>query len=414
MACAAARLPRVEEMLEIQPEVRGFLTLSTCNRVDVYLEVGAGAEKQIRELLCGTFFPPSAAQGTSPGAPQPLFASGTEAITHIFRVACGLDSMVVGEREITGQLRRAHLRAINAHTSSAALNRITEAALHTSRQVARNTGLASAGRSVVAQALHLCRDVWENDPARVSVLLLGTGAYAGAGVAALRARQIERIAVYSKSGRAQLFARSHNVQAVSDADLPQMLQSCDLVISCRGLNAPVLTYGQLADIGGRRTSVLPILDLALQRDVEKTARSLPFIKLIDLETVKESVPEVAVKHLEAAKEIISRGVADLERKLTACRADSAVVALRSFIGGMCAEEIERIPCKDTYTKADLEYALRHFANRVAHIPSVGVRKAAVAGEQGEYLQALHAVFGVELSSAAAENGCVPDRRIRES
>ncbi|MFD0867268.1 glutamyl-tRNA reductase, partial [Tessaracoccus lubricantis] len=164
----AADIDGVVDRLRNVPEITGAVVLSTCNRVEVVLDTtGEAAPGHLRAALNEHFDTPPA---------WDLYL-GEAALGHVFRVAAGLDSMVVGEREIAGQLRRALMDAQDLGHTSLPLNIAVEEALKTSRRIARETSLEGAGRSVVSAGLDLI-DLPDWSSARV--LIVGTGSYAGA------------------------------------------------------------------------------------------------------------------------------------------------------------------------------------------------------------------------------------------
>ncbi|GAA1865008.1 glutamyl-tRNA reductase [Myceligenerans crystallogenes] len=215
--------------------VVGAVVISTCNRFELYLDVDAPldgdsvrhATRHVAELVAGE-------SGVTTQAAVDSFTvrTGPEVSAHLFAVAAGLDSMVVGEREIAGQVKRSLAVAREQETTSKTLELLFQTASRTSKQVGTRTELGGAGRSVVSLALDLAEEGalprWDN----VRAILIGTGSYAGASVAALRARGCEDIRVYSRSGRAGTFAESHDVEPVDD--LVEALADADLVVSCSG------------------------------------------------------------------------------------------------------------------------------------------------------------------------------------
>ncbi|NHB84974.1 hypothetical protein G7085_11105 [Tessaracoccus sp. HDW20] len=219
---ASARADGLAERVLSEPSVRGAVVMSTCNRVEVLADVDG---PPLRPLLAEHF-------GADLGWDLSI---GEPALRHVFEVAAGLDSMVVGEREIAGQLRRALTDAQRAGHSSLPLSVALEEALKTSRQIANQTTLDAAGRSIVTEGLALLGPVaW----ADARILLVGTGSYAGAVVAQLRRNGARHLTVHSASGRGESFAASHGVMVADD--LTKALLSADVVVTCRGRGAVVL------------------------------------------------------------------------------------------------------------------------------------------------------------------------------
>ena len=326
-----ARLSRVDnlgpKLMRALPYLRGAVVVRTCNRLAILVDAPrrlAGSDA----ARAGSACPGSAVSGSVPAgstrlgsntapagsgsapavaddvravlahcAELPLeqvhlrHLAGHKAHLDLFATAAGLESMVVGEREIAGQLRRAFHAAWEEDTLSCDLGRALENASRTRRLVATHTGLASSGLSVVAVGLDLAAQALQDAKLRplkeAQVVLVGTGAYAGATVTALRELGATNVRVYSRSERAQLFAQGRGIGWVDEAGLGQALDAADLVVTCRGLGSPVLTR----EIVQRVKTPLVILDLALQRDVEAAVADLAGISYIDLLSVQRAVPQ---------------------------------------------------------------------------------------------------------------------------
>ena len=308
--------------------------------------------------------------------------------------------MVIGEREIAGQMRRAAHTAWEDGTLSCDLGRAAERASATSRRVATETGLAGAGRSVVAVGLDMAAAhlrPWEG----ARVLIVGTGAYAGATVSALHALGASDVAVYSTSGRAREFAEGRGIGWVDAAGLPSALERAHLVVTCRGLGSPVLTRDMAAQAG--RTVVL---DLALMRDTESSVASLPNITLIDLPTIQASVPAVDADALTRARAIIDEEVSSFERGLGARSMDPVVRHLRSRVFRIVEEEIDRLG-EDPLSTDDAARALRHLAARLIHNPTVMARRAGEESQQERYLEALGVVLGIDETTLISGDDAAP-------
>ena len=374
------------------PHARGVMVLRTCNRVTIYVDAPASSDPHAlkdaveREL---------ATAARAPRADVQLrHLWGRDSLIDLFATASGLESMVIGEREIAGQMRRAAHTAWEDGTLSCDLGRAAERASATSR-VATETGLAGAGRSVVAVGLDMAAahlGPWED----TLVLIVGTGAYAGATVSALNALGASDVAVYSTSGRAREFAQGRGIGWVSAADLPAALEHADLVVTCRGLGSPVLTRDMAAASGPT-----VVLDLALMRDTESSVASLSNVTLIDLPTIQASVPTADADALTRSRAIIDEEVTSFERGLGARSMDPVVRHLRSRVFRIVEEEIDRLGDAPLSTD-DAARALRHLAARLIHNPTVMARRAGEESQQERYLEALSVVLGIDETALTSE------------
>ncbi|MDD9206679.1 glutamyl-tRNA reductase [Georgenia sp. 10Sc9-8] len=393
--------------------VRGVVTLATCNRLEVYVETDdvATAVPAVHRAV-------AAASGVEPERAAALLRQVDErdAVAHLFAVAAGLDSMVVGEREITGQVRRALQAARRDGTASPLLERLFQHAARTAREVALGTDLARAGRSVVSVALDLAaahaercsRDVERppQDPATGPVpraaldgtraLLVGTGSYAGASLAALRERGCTEVVVWSASDRAPDFAARHGIEALPSERLLDGLTTADLVLTCRGTGATVLDV-DLVDRAMRRRSgpdPLVVLDLALHRDVDPAVAGLEDVVHLDLATVRQHTPEATAVEIERARALVDGGVRRFHDDVAARAMDRAVVALREHVEAAVADELARLPAGQAVPADRVERALRRLAARLTHEPTVRARSAGREGRAAEHLEALEQALGL--------------------
>ena len=378
-------------LMRSMPNTRGVMVLRTCNRVTIYVDAPASADPHTikdtveRELATASHTPRQDV--------RLRHLWGHDGLVDLFSTAAGLESMVIGEREIAGQMRRAARTAWEDGTLSCDLGRAAERASATSRRVATETGLAGAGRSVVAVGLDMAAahlGPWE----ATRVLIVGTGAYAGATVSTLNALRASDVSVYSTSGRAREFAAGRGIGWVDGADLPTALTRADLVVTCRGLGSPILTRDMAAASG--RTVVL---DLALMRDTDDSVGSLPNVTLIDLPTIQASVPAADADALNHARAIIDEEVSSFERGLGARSMDPVVRHLRSRVFRVVEEEIDRLGDAPLSTD-DAARALRHLAARLIHNPTVLARRAGEESQQERYLEALGVVLGIDEATLA--------------
>lgn len=397
VAAASVRAPELLAKCRQKGNLTGAVLLATCNRVEVLIE----AENPPLDLL--TAFP---------GAP---ILSGVDAASHLFRVACGLDSMVVGEREIVGQVRRATEVARQEGTLTPALSKLIQSALAVSKKVATATALTGRGRSIVEVGLGIAEETL-GDLNGARVVLVGTGSYAGASVAALRDRGVRDIAVHSQSGRAQAFSRGHGTRPIDPDGLDEALTAADLLVSCRGTGQPVLHSRQLQVLAQRRATSTPahddfssaantvesahsrrplvVLDLALRPDIAP-GESVPHgVVRIDLDTIAQRLPSADADHVSAAQRLVDEAVTAYARERQGRGVDAAVVELRKKTREMLDEEIARLSGLEVAERERTADALTHFAARLLDVPCRRARQAVGDGNATGYLEGLQVVLGV--------------------
>ena len=328
--------------------VEGLVTLATCNRLEFMIDSPKVPESHLRLRLAREL----------DSQPDWVVYEGEDALTHLFRVASGLESMVVGEREITGQLRRALKAAQASGDASGTLTSVINAALHTSRRVSAETRLQESGRSVVSVGLDMTGITdWGNQ----RVLLVGTGSYAGAVVAALRQRGAGTIFVHSSSGRAIGFAERHAITPALDLD--SALGRATLVVTCRGSATPVVTTANLKD-----ATPTVLLDLSLQPDVDPAVAFFPGITLLDLTAIQAAISPTWAADSAHAERIVAEGVHEISDRLASRAADPAVASLRAAMLRIVDEEVARLPQGRALTVEDCALALRHLTTKLLHTP----------------------------------------------
>lgn len=389
----AALTPHAEQVragLAAHPAVRGVLVLATCNRFEVYLDA-AEFHPAVEAAVAAV----AGLAGTRLAADLAVQV-GEAAVSHALTVTCGLDSMVVGEAEITGQVRAAV--AAGDDSLSPTLRRLFQHALATSKAVTSQTRLGAAGRSVASVGLDLVER--RHGPlADRRVLVLGTGAYARVVVAELSRRGVTDLWVHSGSGRAERFAQTHPVAPVPTGDLPNALARAELVIACSGGPGPVLTTEHLIDARYGAQGALPVVDLSLGGDVDPQAGSLPGVDLIDLEAIGEHAPEEAASAVLAAQDLVDRAVQAYVHVEGGRAADPAVVAMRSYVMTMIEAELRLIERRyPPEVAAVVARSLRRVSNALLHAPSLRAHELARSGGIDDYHRAMVTLFGFELET----------------
>ncbi|KQO63811.1 glutamyl-tRNA reductase [Curtobacterium sp. Leaf261] len=374
----------------------GAVVLATCNRFEAYLDVTGDTDQAVAATI-------DAVSTASDVPPSELSTSvrvlgGGDVVEHLFAVSSGLESVVVGETEISGQVRRALEDARTRGTTTSDLERLFQEAAHTSRGVKTRTQIGAAGRSLVRLSLELAASR-VTDWAGTRVLLVGTGRYAATTVAALRDRGAVDITVFSPSGRAVPFAAKHDLTATTD--LRTTIGASDIVITCTSSEVPVISADDLAD-GSRRL----VIDLGLPRNVDPAASSVDGVELLDLETISLHAPLAELNAETEARAIVDDAVsrfhaAGLEQSVT-----PALVALRGHVFDLLDAEIERARGRGDSSERT-EQALRHLAGVLLHGPSVRARELGRSGRADEFVAAIDAMYGIRPETAPAAAPIVP-------
>ena len=423
----------VTDAIRGQQAVSGSVVLATCNRFEAYLDIDLD-RLELRDHAADELIDLVA---TAAEVPAGELRDGSELIagdavaTHLFSVSSGLESVVVGEGEIAGQVRRAYTSARKSGAVTHDLERLFQGASRASRGVKNSTGLMTQGRSMVRLALDLAESRFA-DWSQVRVLLVGTGRYAAASLAALRERGVTDAAVWSRTGRAHAFALSHGIEAVLADGLTSAVASADLVITCTVSPGLVITreivseamaasHAQLArrlaheDPPGPRRSApdaqrLLVVDLGLPRNVEPAVAEVERVELLDLETISLHAPLEELQATDSARELVGAAAAEFAAKTAERDVEPALLALRRHVFDQLEAEVARNASRDG--TGEIERALRHLVGVLLHTPSVKARELARDGDAAAFVEGVAAVFGVEPD--ASRNGSVVESNVAKA
>ena len=407
------------------------VTLATCNRLEIYAETSAesGAEMEpAREQLIDAI-------ADSSGLDRETIASSfrtlveDDAVSHLFEVGAGLDSAVIGEREIAGQVRKSLADAQHAGTASGTLTRLFETATRTAKDVGTRTALGARGRSVVSVALDVAGDM-RGDGAEfyrdASVVLIGTGAYAGTSLTQLAERGVPEISVFSGSGRAEEFVAQRSpglsgnsgVRALRMEELGEAFRAADVVIGCSGGNRQITAreIRTLAGLSAGRPAEkdLTVIDLSLSHDFTPEVAELDGVELITLESVKMAAPVETEDSVEEARSVVRAAVDDYLTERRERSADDAIVALRKHTQTVLDAEMEKVRRQHGCTAAadEVEFAVRRIVRTLLHTPTVRARELAAEGRTEDYVRALEDLYGIAVEPREKPEREAPAKRRR--
>ncbi|MBG6055182.1 glutamyl-tRNA reductase [Salinibacterium sp. CAN_S4] len=374
-----------DALLSSNDVVTGAVVLATCNRFEAYLDIDAPQGSPAGAAVASTLAALSEASGLTADALRASITVHEDAdvASHLFSVTSGLESVVVGEDEIAGQVGRALDRARSGNTTTRELEQLFQRATRTSRGVKNLTSIGGRDRSLVRLALELASSRIA-DWSSISVLIVGTGQYAATTVAALRDKGADDIRVFSRTGRGPAFAAKHRISNSADFEV-------DVVIACTAntVLGPDFFPG---------TSRRLVIDLGLPRNIEPEVATIPGVELLDLETVRLHAPLDALSAHDDATAIVRSAAAEFtaERDI-----EASVVALRTHVFELLEAEIARSRARGAGDET--ESALRHLAGVLLHGPSARARKFALDGRAEEFRAGLDAVYGIS-PAAVTETG----------
>jgi glutamyl-tRNA reductase len=382
--------------LRTRPGIEEAAALATCNRTELYLHA-----RDAREAAGAATAELARAGKLIPAEIAPAIRTLDEAAAarHLFMVAAGLDSMVIGEAEIQGQVRRAYELALAAETSGRVVNRLFQDALRTGKRVRSETGVARNGASVASVAVAIANKELGALQGR-RALVIGAGRHGALIARALTGCDVQTVFVANRSHeRAQELARRFDGRAVGFDDLAGELSHCDLVLTCTSCPERVLTRDQLA--AATRDRRLVVIDTAVPRDVEPSARDLAGVALYDLDAIQAEIARnLSTREAEArrAAPIVEEELSRFERWLASLDVVPTISALRER-GHAAVERAlrENEPRWQALTHDDRERVgliARAVVSDLLHEPTVSLRRAGEQGASSLYVQTVRELFGL--------------------
>lgn len=398
LAVGPERVGDVVRALREVPGVRGSFLLSTCNRLEAYVALAPGtAPSAVQAGLCEVL------AGTSPvGAGHPFIVAGErDAVAHLFGVASGLESMVIGEYQIVAQLRDALHAAQAEGTIGPTLDDLVRGALRTSKLVRSRTGIGGAGTSMVGVGLAHARTALGGlDGA--ACLLVGAGRMCHLAGTLLRDAGATTVAVSNRTPeRARALADRLGARVVPPDALGEAIAEVDLVVSITGSPGHVISAAQVARARATRPHRrLFLLDLAIPRDVEPAAAQLPGVHLVGVEEIGARMREAGeADEVGAARAVVADAVAQFLRRRQAHQMTPVIVALRASATQLVDAELrrlhERLPQLDHRTRAETDAALRRAVDKLIHTPTVRIKELATTPGGPMYRDALATLFDLE-------------------
>jgi glutamyl-tRNA reductase len=406
---------RLQELVRL-PAVGEATLLSTCNRVEIYVAspeargaLGA-LRSQLRAALTGK-------EGDGSELDRHLYERvGREAIHHLFRVACSLDSLVVGEPQILGQLKDAYDTAMRAQTVGRVLGFYFPRAFRIARKVRRDTAIARQPVSVSSVAVELARQVWSGFDGR-KVLLVGAGKMSDLAARALRASGASVTVTNRTAARAEELAARLGCEVAPFEDLEGSLVRADIVITSTGARSHIFGVALLDRVQrARKRRPLVLIDIAVPRDVDPAVDAVDGIFRWDIDNLQKVVSQ----NLEDRRQEADRAEALVDEELGRCLAahrghavGPTITALRARYLGVARGEADKtlaalVGC-DERTRRALSQLAESIVAKLLHPPQVALKKAAAAEDGEALLAAAYRLFDLEeppsaLPDAGAQEG----------
>jgi glutamyl-tRNA reductase len=404
---------KIVDQIMQSPLVTEAMVLSTCNRVEVYAVVDAfhGGLSAIGQVLA------ERSGMTVPDLTKYAYVRYSEAaVEHLFAVASGLDSAVVGEAQVLGQVRRAYAAAESNRTVGRVLHELAQRALAVGKRVHTETGIDAAGASVVSVALGMADTKLGGLQGKTAVVV-GAGAMGALSAAHLTRAGIDHVYVVNRSlPRAQRLARKIResgaaAEALSLENLATALADAHVVVSCTGAVRPVVS---LADVhntlaASRRDDTdrpLVICDLGMPRDVDPAVSGLPGVWVVDMDRVqREPSARAAAADTEAARHLVAAEVATYLAGQRMAEVTPTVTALRQRAADVVEAELlrldHRLPSLEAAHRDEVARTVRRVVDKLLHAPTVRIKQLASAPGGDSYAEALRELFELDQTAVDA-------------
>lgn len=422
----------VLERAAIAPEARGKLlqntvsaepageaaVLSTCNRIELYADVDK-FHAGVAEL--STLLAQHGGADLDELMPYLYVHYEDRAVHHLFSVACGLDSMVIGEGQILGQIKDALAVAQEQHTAGRLLNDLFQQALRVGKRAHSETGIDKAGQSLVTfglEQLAAGQDVeaWAKGK---RALVIGAGSMSSLAATTLVRAGIGELAVANRTvARAERLTRiltepggpgaayGLRARAVAMDAVDTELAHADIVVSCTGATGLVLGADAIVAARGGRGGELALLDLAMPRDIDAAVHRIEGAHLVDIETLADASADAPMAaDVDQVRGIVSAEVAAFGAAQRAAHITPTVVALRTMAADVVTSEIARLdgrlPDLDDKQRAEITQTVRRVVDKLLHAPTVRVKQLASEPGGAGYADALRELFDLDPQTVAA-------------
>nr|WP_207732144.1 glutamyl-tRNA reductase [Heliobacterium chlorum] len=397
------------QRLKSEPGIEGCAILSTCNRTEIYaattdLEKGLAAVKR--------FFSNSGPLQVDDFASNFYTHTLYDAIRHLFRVAAGLDSMVLGETQILGQVRRAYQAACDYGTSNGIINTWFQQAITVGKRVRTETGIDQHAVSISYTAVELARQVFDSLEGRTA-LILGAGKMSELTLTHLIANGVSTVLVANRTReRADELARKCGGKAVSFAELEQHMEIADIVISCTAATHYVIRRNLVETVMAQRPErPLFLIDIAVPRDIEPAVGTVQSVHLFDIDDLNSVVDRNLAERQKAASQaevIIEEEIHEFIKWLNSLFVVPTIVALRNKGDAIKEKELERVLGKlknlSEKDKKTLGAMASSIVKQLLHDPVIQIRHYAASPEGHLYSEILQNLFSLDIAGQRPK-GC---------
>lgn len=390
-------LDQALDSLLAQPLVQGGVVLSTCNRTELYLSVEQqeNLQEQLVKWLCDYH------QLSADEVRKSLYwHHDNDAVSHLMRVASGLDSLVLGEPQILGQVKKAYADSHRGHTISSELERMFQKSFSVAKRVRTETDIGASAVSVAFAACTLARQIFES-LSTVNVLLVGAGETIELAARHLREHKVQKLIIANRTReRAQKLADEVDAEVISLAEIDARLAEADIIISSTASPLPIIGKGMVERaLKQRRNQPMLLVDIAVPRDVEPEVGKLPNAYLYSVDDLQAIIDSNMAQRKAAAVQAETIVVQESGEFMSWLRAQSASNTIREYRSQaeQVRAELEERALAALAQGADAQAVLRELAhkltNKLIHAPTKSLQQAARDGDD-ERLQILRDGLGL--------------------
>ncbi|MCA9482313.1 MAG: glutamyl-tRNA reductase [Nitrospina sp.] len=394
---------KIEESTEIllqYPEIQENIIISTCNRVELYARVDDVEQgiRRLKDFLCQYHH-------LETDELEPYFYSyqDNETVEHLFKVSSSLDSMVLGEAQILGQVKDAYTLARSLRATGQILNQLFEKAFNVAKRVREETGIAESAVSISSAAVELARKIFD-DLEHHTVMLVGTGEMAELAAKHLISYGAKTVYITSRTyERAANLAKTLNGCALDFQNFREELHKADIIISSTAAPKFIIEKAMVEEaIHQRRNKPMFFIDIAVPRDIEPEVNDLENVYLYDIDDL-QGVVNANIKErereAEVAVEIIQAEVEKFNSWVVSLDAVPTIVEIRKRAEAAAMEEAEktlkRLPHLTQEDHDAIQTMIQSIINKILHKPTVNLKKKTQSNEGHTYLKAIRELFHLD-------------------
>ena len=401
------------EALALCPSAAESVVLSTCNRSEIYVvsEDPGTARRELIDFL-----------STYHHLPRDMFEphlyarEDDQAAQHLFRVAAGLDSLVVGEPQILGQVKEAHQTAVDRHCAGPLLNRLFHWSFGVGKRVRTETALGEGAVSISFAAVSLARKIFGRLDGR-QVLVVGAGEISALTTQHLISQGVAKVTITNRTAsHAQELADAVGGHTVPWETFETALPSADIVVTATGSQRPIISRSQIEAITNRRRDPLFIIDIAVPRDVDPTVGEIEQVFLYNVDDLQSTVQENMSRRgaeMSRAEGIVEEELARFLAWRRSRKTVPTIVALRERFDTIRRAELERLGGKlgglSDEAKAQVDEVTRLIVEKLLHEPTEQLKALPDEETQTAYTEAVNRLFGLQGSTEKPQSSATPGR-----